>query len=80
MGGDAFAAVEQFDGAAGDPYVDLLADQRMRDRIEERLDLDMVVEPDPGDAPFGELVRQDAEISDPVSQVAFEPVAAFSGL
>ena len=56
MRGDASAAVEHLDRAGRDADVDLLADQRMRHRVEEALDLDVIVEPDPGETPFGELV------------------------
>ena len=56
MRSDAPAAVEHLDRAGRDADVDLLADQRMRHRVEEALDLDVIVEPDPGETPLGELV------------------------
>jgi hypothetical protein len=39
------AAVEYLDGAGCAAGVDLLADQRMRHRVEEAFDLDIVVDP-----------------------------------
>jgi hypothetical protein len=56
MARDSLAAVEYLDGARRDAGVDLLADQRVRHRIEKTLDLDMVVDADAGEAPFGILV------------------------
>src|SRR5271165_6656428 len=41
--------------ARGDPQVDLGADQRVRDRIEKVMDLDVIVEVDPRAPPFREL-------------------------
>ena len=55
MGADALAAMEDLDRARGDPHVDLGADQRMRDRIEKVMDLDVIVEIDPRAPPFREL-------------------------
>src|SRR5271167_696969 len=46
MGADALTAMEDLDGSRGDPHVDLGADQRVRDRIEKVMDLDVVVEVD----------------------------------
>ena len=56
MHGDPLAAMEQLDGAAGRADVDLLADQAVRHRVEEALDLDVIVDADAGEPPFGELV------------------------
>src|ERR1700712_4512867 len=50
------AAVEYLDGACGGAGVDLFADQRVRHRVEETLDLDMVVDADGREAPFGILI------------------------
>lgn len=47
--------MEHLDGAAGDAQIDLGADQRMRYRVEV-VDLDVIIEPDAGKTPFGELV------------------------
>ena len=55
MGGDALAAMEHLDGAAGQAHVDLLADERVRHRVEEARGLDVIVEVDPGQAPFGDI-------------------------
>src|SRR5208337_706654 len=55
MDADALAPMEDLDGARGDPHVDLGADQRVRDRIEEVVDLDVIVEIDPRAPPFREL-------------------------
>src|SRR5580658_8962056 len=64
MGGDALGAMEYLDGAAGDAQVDLGADQRVRHRVVEALDLDVIVDAHAGKPPFGERVlarRQGAE-------------------
>src|SRR5208283_2946899 len=53
MSGDARAAMKHLDRARGDADVDLLADQAVRHRIEEALDLDVIVETDAGQAPLG---------------------------
>ena len=56
MGGDAFAAVEHLDRARRGAGVHLLADQRVRHRVEEALDLDVIVDADAGEMPLGILV------------------------
>ena len=48
--------MEYLDGARGDAHIDLGADQRVRHRVVEALDIDVIVEPDPSQTPFGELV------------------------
>jgi hypothetical protein len=55
MGADALAAMDDLDRARGDPHLDLGPDQRVRDRIEKVMDLDVIVEIDPRAAPFREL-------------------------
>ena len=55
MGADALAAMEDLDRARGDPHVDLGADERVRDRIQKVMDLDVIVEIDPRAPPFREL-------------------------
>ena len=55
MDADALAAMEDLDGARGDAHLDLGADQRVRNRIEEVMDLDVIVEIDPRAPPFREL-------------------------
>src|SRR5271166_5603336 len=55
MGADALAAVEYLDCAGGDPHIDLGADERVRNRIQELVNLDVIVETDACVQPFGEL-------------------------
>src|SRR5260370_35175296 len=55
MSDDALAAVEYLDGAGGNPHVDLCAEQRVRDRIEEVMDLNVIVEVHPRASPFRKL-------------------------
>ena len=55
MGADALAAIEDLDRARRDPHVDLGADQRVRDRIQKVMRLDVIVEVDPRAPPFREL-------------------------
>ena len=55
MDADALAAMEDLDHARGDPHIDLGADQRVRDRIQEVMDLDVIIEIDPRAPPFREL-------------------------
>jgi hypothetical protein len=56
MHGDALATVEYLDHPGGGTDINLLADDAVRDGIEEGLELDMVIRRDPCQAPFGELV------------------------
>ena len=44
MGGDPFTLVEQFDRTRGDPRLDRLAREAIRDRVIMALDLDMIIE------------------------------------
>ena len=55
MDADALAAMEDLDRARGDPHVDLGADELVRDRIQEVMDLDVVIEIDARAPPFREL-------------------------
>ncbi len=55
MGADASAAMEDLDRARGDSHVDLGADERVGDRIEKVMDLDVIVEIDPRAPPFREF-------------------------
>src|SRR5208337_4349834 len=55
MDADALAPMEDLDCSRGDPYIDLDADERVRDRIEKVMDLDVIVEIDPRAPPFREL-------------------------
>ena len=41
---------------AGGANVDLLPDQAVRNRVEEAVDLDVIIERDAGEAPLGELI------------------------
>ena len=56
MRGDERAAMEYLDGARRRAGIDLLAKQRVRHGIEEFVDLDMIVDADAGEAPFGVLI------------------------
>ena len=56
MGCNPLALVENFDRAGGDAQIHLFADQPMRHRIEELVDLDMVVGLDAREFPLGILV------------------------
>ena len=51
MHSNAFAAMEYLDHPGGCPDIDLLADEGMRDGIEEALALDVVIRRDPRQAP-----------------------------
>jgi hypothetical protein len=55
MGRHALATMEDLDRARGGANIDLSADQRMGNRVEEAVDLDVVVEIDARAAPLGEL-------------------------
>jgi hypothetical protein len=44
MRGDALTAMEQLDRSRRDAHVDLGADERMRDRVVEAVDLNMIIE------------------------------------
>ena len=57
MCGDPLALVEYLDGARGEARLDLGANEAMRDAVVMRLDLDVIVDADPADPPFGEHVR-----------------------
>jgi hypothetical protein len=64
MNGDALRAVEYFDDAAGDAHLYLFLEQSVRHRIEEAVDLDVIVDVDAREAPLGVFVprcRQGAE-------------------
>ena len=56
MGRDPAASPEHLDRARAQPHLDLLADQRVRNRVGGTRDLDVIVEPDPHPQPFGVLV------------------------
>jgi len=56
MRGDALGAIKHLHGAAGDAQINLSADQRMRHRVIEAIDLDVIVDPDAGETPFCKLV------------------------
>ena len=49
-------AVEHLHRALGQPCLNLLADQGVRDGVEEPSDLDVIVDANPGKRPFGVLV------------------------
>ena len=52
---DALTAIKDLDRARGDAHIDLGADERVRDRIEKVVDLDVIVEIDARAPPFGEF-------------------------
>ena len=52
---DPLAAMEHLDCARGDAHLDLGANERMRNRVEEVVDLDVIVEVDARPPPFREL-------------------------
>ena len=52
---DALAAMEDFDGPRGDAHIDFLANERVRNRVQELMDLDVIIEVDPRASPFREL-------------------------
>src|SRR5579863_916067 len=56
MGGEALTPMEQLEGAGRGAKVDLLADQAGRNPVEKAIDLDVIIERDAGEAPFGELI------------------------
>jgi hypothetical protein len=54
---DGYAAFKKFGGSkSADAGIDLLTEQRVRHRVEETLNLNMVVDADAGEAPLGILV------------------------
>jgi len=56
MHGDPLALGEDLDGTAGEPHLDLRAGEAIRNAIKVPLDIDMVIDADPAQAPFGEDV------------------------
>ena len=52
---DALTAMEHLDDSLGDTDLDFGANEGMRNRIEELVDLDVIVEVDPCASPFGKL-------------------------
>ena len=54
--GNALTAVEHLHRALGQPCLDLLADQTVRDGVEEPGGFDVIVDADPGKCPIGILV------------------------
>ena len=52
---DALTAMEDLDRARGDPHLNLGADERVWNRIQKVMDLDVIVEIDPRAPPFREL-------------------------
>ena len=55
--GDALALDEDLHGAAGESHLDLATGEAVGNAVEVALDLDVVVDPDPTHAPFGERER-----------------------
>ena len=79
MRGDAFAAMEDLDGGGGDPGLDLLARQGMRNAVVVLGDLDMVIEPDPAALPLGVLVGLGWQGREGRAFDLFEQLASTSG-
>jgi hypothetical protein len=50
---NALALAEQLDRVGGDTRIELLADQPVRHRVVMPVDVDVIVEPAPAEAPFG---------------------------
>src|SRR5260370_25956308 len=75
MGADALAAMEDLDRARGDPHVDLGADERVRDRIQEVMDLVVVIEIDPRAPPFRELPIVGGQVVEDVALDLLEQLA-----
>jgi hypothetical protein len=57
VAGDAFALEQQFDHLGGQPNIELLFDQGIRDRVVMPIDLDMVIDIDAGTSPLGVFIR-----------------------
>lgn len=53
---NALAVVEYLNAALGRAGINLLADQFMRHRIEKPADLDVIIQRDPCQTPFGEFI------------------------
>jgi len=53
----ALALAEQLDRVCGDARIELLADQPVRHRVVVPVDVDVIVETDPAQTPFGIFVR-----------------------
>jgi len=56
MGSDPLAPMEDLDRAGGRPQIDLLPDEAVWHRVEEALELDVVIRGDAHQTPFGEFV------------------------
>ena len=61
MAGDALAAMEALDGVGGDAHVHLFFDERMGHGVVMAMDLDVIVDVDPGLLPLGVFVRVDGK-------------------
>ena len=61
MAGDALAAMEALDGVGGDAHVHLFFDERMGHGVVMAMDLDVIVDVDPGLLPLGVFVRFDGK-------------------
>jgi len=57
MGGHTAVLERNLDGMLGGPDIDLLANERVRDTVVMLVELDMVVNVDPGLLPHGEFIR-----------------------
>jgi hypothetical protein len=81
--GDALALVEDLDGAATEPHLDLGAHEAMRDAVVTLLHLDVVVvDADAAEAPFGRtsgLAGKDLSACRSISQQACSALCRAAG-
>src|ERR1700730_7242912 len=65
MSGNPFALQKDFDGSRGQPHLDLAAGKAVGHAVEMTFELDVVVDTNPADAPFGKAIglrRQRVEV------------------
>ncbi len=61
MGGDPLALDEDLHGARGETHLDFGAREAVGDAVEVASDIDVIVDADPAQAPFGKHVRLDRQ-------------------
>ena len=69
MHADALATMEDLDDAGGDPHIDLGANERVRNRVKELVDFDVIIEIDARASPLRELP---IGIGQPVEGIALD--------
>jgi hypothetical protein len=79
VGPDALAAMEDLDHTRADPHVDLGADQRVRNRVPEVVDLDVIIEIDPRAPPLRELPIVSGQGNEGGTPDCLEQLASGSG-